>query len=141
VAAQPGDRRPSLGLVARVSLTIRSSQKRQVIDITDSVETGLKGGGLVNILALHTTAAITLADLDPGTDQDILDALVAMTPKKDWKHPHDPGHFPDHLWSAVLGPSLTLPYKDGKLVLGTWQRLILIELDGPRERQLEITTA
>ncbi|HSX46120.1 MAG TPA: secondary thiamine-phosphate synthase enzyme YjbQ [Candidatus Saccharimonadia bacterium] len=121
-------------------LTVKTAQKRQVLDITDQVEAELKGSGLANILVKHTTAAITLADLDPGTDADILDALEAMTPQKNWRHPHDPGHFPDHLWSAIIGPAITLPYEDGKLTLGTWQRLILIELDGPRERQLTLTT-
>jgi secondary thiamine-phosphate synthase enzyme len=123
-----------------MKVTIQTSAKRQIIDITDEVQACLDGSGLANILALHTTCIITLADLDPGTDQDILDAIEAMTPDRQWRHPHDPGHFPDHLWSSLTGPAITLPYKDGQLVLGTWQRLILIELDGPRDRQIEITT-
>jgi secondary thiamine-phosphate synthase enzyme len=122
-----------------MQISVNSGQKRQIIDVTDEVNDRLEGQGLVNILALHTTAAVTLADLDPGTDQDILDAIEAMTPRKKWRHPHDPGHFPDHLWSALLGPSISLPFANGKLKLGTWQRLILIELDGPRDRRLELT--
>ena len=120
-------------------ISVRTDQKRQIIDITDQVNGRLKGGGLVNVLALHTTAAITLADLDPGTDQDFLEAIDAMTPRKNWRHPHEPGHFPDHLWSTMLGPSISLPFADGQLLLGAWQRLILVELDGPRDRQLELT--
>lgn len=120
-------------------MVIATQQKRQVLDITGQVESKLKGSGLVNLLLKHTTAALTLADLDPGTDQDVLEALEAMTPHKQWRHPHDPAHFPDHLWSALIGPSISLPFRDDKLSLGTWQRLILIELDGPRERQLELT--
>lgn len=120
-------------------MTITTDTKRQIIDITARIDGQLKGSGLVNLLILHTTAAITLADLDPGTDQDYLDALQAMTPGKDWNHPHDPSHFPDHLWSSLIGQTLTLPYRDGKLVLGTWQRVILIELDGPRQRNLELS--
>lgn len=120
-------------------MTITTDNKHQIIDITGRVEGQLKGNGLVNLLVQHTTAAITLADLDPGTDQDYLTALAALTPDKNWNHPHDPSHFPDHLWSSLIGQSLTLPYRDSKLVLGTWQRVILIELDGPRQRSLELS--
>lgn len=122
-------------------ITVQTSDKRQVVDITEQVaaQVAEKGDGLVTVFARHTTTAVTVADLDPGTDKDILDALAAMTPQKSWRHPHDPAHFPDHLWSSLIGPSLTLPVHGGKLSLGSWQRLVLIELDGPRERQLEIT--
>ena len=122
-----------------MTIGVKSERKRQVIDITEQINKELSGNGLVNVLVKHTTAAITVADLDPGTDEDILDALEAMTPKKKWQHPHDPGHFPDHLWSAVVGVSVSLPYENGKLLLGSWQSVILVELDGPRERQLELT--
>jgi len=121
-------------------MTIQTEDKRQVVDITDRVEAELKGSGLVNVFVKHTTAALTVADLDPGTDKDYLKALEAMTPASHWSHPHDPGHFPDHLWSSLIGVSLTLPYRDGKLLLGSWQRIILVELDGPRDREVEITT-
>jgi secondary thiamine-phosphate synthase enzyme len=122
-----------------MTLSVNSHGKRQVLDITEDVQKHLKGNGVVNIFAKHTTAAITVADLDPGTDKDILDAFEVMTPKEQWRHPHDPPHFPDHLWSTIIGPSINIPYKEGKLILGGWQRIIFIELDGPRERQIEIT--
>ena len=101
--------------------------------------TGLSGNGLVNVFVKHTTCAVTIADLDPGTDQDYLDAFEAMTPQRQWGHPHDPAHFPDHLWSAAVGPSLTIPFQNGKLQLGNWQSIVLIELDGPRQREIVIT--
>jgi len=121
-------------------LLLKTNQKRQVIDITEQVEKQLTpGGGLVNIFVKHTTAAITCADLDPGTDLDFLDFLEAITPKLNWRHPHDPAHAPDHLLASVIGPSVSVPFGAGKLSLGTWQRVILVELDGPRERQIELT--
>jgi secondary thiamine-phosphate synthase enzyme len=122
-----------------MTLRVASDHKRQVLDITADVEAHLAGQGLVNVFLKHTTAALTVADLDPGTDQDYLHALEAMTPAQPWRHPHDPSHFPDHLWAAAIGVSLTLPYKDGKLQLGSWQRLVMIELDGPREREIELS--
>lgn len=120
-------------------IEIPTQHKRQVVDMTSQIESQLKGSGLVNVLALHSTVAVTLADLDPGTDADYLQAIESLTPKLHWAHPHDPGHFPDHLWSALIGQAVTLPFSDGQLTLGTWQRLILLELDGPRARQVAIT--
>lgn len=122
-----------------MTITIATNEKRQVIDITDRIEAELRGSGLVNMFVLHTTAAVMMAELDPGTDVDYLQALQALTPDAAWRHPHDPSHFPDHLWGSLIGPSLTVPYEDGKLVVGTWQRIVLIELDGPREREIAVT--
>jgi len=123
-------------------LAVNSRKKREVLDITDRVEQQLaKNGhssGICHLLVLHTTAALTTADLDPGTDLDMLDAFEAMMPKLRYRHPHNPAHVPDHILSALIGTSLSLPFEDKKLLLGTWQRAVLIELDGPRERQLAI---
>ena len=122
-----------------MQLHIATTQKRQIIDITDQVAQKLDGDGLVNVFVKHTTAAITTADLDPGTDEDYLRSLDAMTPNAHWQHPHDPSHFPDHFWSTVIGTSLSIPFTDGRLDLGSWQRIILVELDGPRERIIRLT--
>lgn len=123
-----------------MTISIRTKDKRQVIDITDEIESRIKGDGVISIFVRHTTAAVTTADLDPGgTDRDYLEAIESMTPELNWNHPHDPGHFPDHLWASVIGPALTIPFKGGKLQLGTWQRVVLIEFDGSRERQLELS--
>lgn len=121
-------------------MTIKTSKKREVIDITDRVASEIPAGasGLVTVFVQHTTAAITCADLDPGTDRDFLEFLEKITPSAKWRHPHDPAHAPDHLLASVIGPSVSLPVADGKLALGTWQRIILVELDGPRERKIEV---
>lgn len=120
-------------------LTIKTGKKREVLDITDEVESQLSGSGLCHLLVLHTTAALTTADLDPGTDLDMLDAFEAMIPKLRYRHPHNPAHVPDHILSALLGTSLTVPFEKGKLILGTWQRVVLVELDGPRQRELALS--
>jgi secondary thiamine-phosphate synthase enzyme len=88
---------------------------------------------------LHTTAAVTTADLDPGTDLDLLDALDSLIAPRPWRHPHDPEHAPDHLLASIIGPSVTVPVRAGRLVLGTWQRIILVEFTGPRQRRLVLT--
>ena len=120
-------------------LTIKTGKKREVLDITDEIESQLSGSGLCHLLVLHTTAALTTADLDPGTDLDMLDAFEAMIPKLRYRHPHNPAHVPDHILSALVGTSLSLPFERGKLILGTWQRLVLLELDGPRQRELALS--
>ena len=124
-------------------LVIKSKKKRQVIDITDEVASALrsfKAVTLCHVFVTHTTAALTTADLDPGTDLDMLDAFDAMIPKLAYRHPHNPAHVPDHILSSLIGASVLLPVEQGKLVLGTWQRIVLFEFDGPRERQVIITT-
>ncbi|OGE28027.1 hypothetical protein A2867_04080 [Candidatus Daviesbacteria bacterium RIFCSPHIGHO2_01_FULL_40_11] len=125
-----------------IKITVKTSNKKEVLDITDIVneEIGKQKvqSGLVNLFLTHTTAALTTADLDPGTDQDYLDAFEQMIPKLKFRHPHDPSHTPDHILSALIGTSLTLPVENGRLVLGTWQRILLIDFDGPREREILI---
>jgi secondary thiamine-phosphate synthase enzyme len=122
-------------------LIIKTRRKREVVDITDHVERLVNGhqSGVCSLLILHTTAALTTADLDPGTDLDMLDAFEAMVPRLPYRHPHNPSHVPDHILSALIGTSVALPFENGKLLLGTWQRVVLIELDGPRERAVVAT--
>jgi secondary thiamine-phosphate synthase enzyme len=127
-------------------IKIKTRKKREVLDITKSVEALLhknhaQATGICNLLILHTTAALTTADLDPGTDLDMLDAFEAMIPKLHYRHPHNPEHVPDHILSALIGTSVALPFEHGTLILGTWQRIVLIELDGPRERELVVSVA
>ena len=120
-------------------LTVATHRKREIVDITEQVEGMLPGAsGICFLNVLHTTAALTTADLDPGTDLDMLDAFEAMMPKLHYRHPHNPEHVPDHILSSLIGTALTLPVEAGSLVLGTWQRVILVELDGPRRRDLTL---
>lgn len=122
---------------------VSTQTQKQVLDITDQVNEEIAKQnfkeGVCNLFLTHTTAALTTADLDPGTDQDYLKAFEELIPKLDYKHPHDSSHTPDHILSTLIGTSLTLPVENGKLLLGTWQRVVLIEFDGPRERHVVIT--
>jgi len=121
-------------------LAIQTHRKREIIDITDQVQLALgTKSGVCQLTVLHTTAALTTADLDPGTDLDMLDAFEALIPKLSYRHPHDPEHVPDHILSALIGTSVTQPVDKGQLVLGTWQRIVLVELDGPRKRDIVVT--
>ena len=121
-------------------LSFKTRKKREVVDVTNELNSALKqsfadADGVCHLSVLHTTAALTTADLDPGTDLDMLDAFAAMVPKLEYRHPHNPAHVPDHILSALIGTSVSLPVHRGELVLGTWQRVVLVELDGPRQRK------
>ncbi len=129
----------AMGKVTPISIS--TSMNRQVMDITDDVQQLMTNDDLLCVIYVaHTTCAITTADLDPGTDLDLLDAVWEMIPKLKYRHPHNPAHVPAHLASSIIGPSVTVPVKSGKLILGTWQRIILVELDGPQPRNLFVTT-
>lgn len=120
--------------------SVKTRRKREVIDITEQVEKLIAAKtGACSLFVLHTTAALTTADLDPGTDLDLLDAFEAMVPKLRYRHPHNPAHVGDHILSALIGTSISLPVENGRLLLGTWQRVILLEFDGPRERELVLS--
>ncbi len=124
------------------TITVATSKKDEIVDITDTVEAALREGGPANgicvVFAAHTTCALTTADLDPGTDLDFLQALRHVLPNLSYRHPHNPAHAPDHILSSLIGASLSIPYANHQLLLGTWQRVILVELDGPRRRTVHI---
>lgn len=121
-------------------ITIKTNKNNEVIDITETINSKLeKVSGLCHLFILHTTACLTTADLDPGTDQDMLDAFNEIIPNLNYRHPHDPSHVGDHIISSVIGPSVIVPYENSNLTLGTWQRVVLVEMDGPRSREIIMT--
>ncbi len=122
------------------NISIKTKENKQVVDITDDInalirESG-KRNGVVVLSVLHTTCGLTTADLDPGTDLDLLEALQKMLPEISYRHPHNPSHTSDHILSSIIGTSLSLIFEDQALSLGNWQRVILVELNGPRERKI-----
>jgi secondary thiamine-phosphate synthase enzyme len=124
-------------------LHISTSHLKQVVDLTDDVEGVIHKAkmqeGLCSIFVAHTTAALTTGEVGEGTEQDLLDVVEQMIPRITFRHAHDPSHAWSHMASSILGPSLVIPVSAGKLVLGTWQSVLLVELDGPRERQVHVT--
>jgi len=125
-------------------LRIRTSAKRELIDITSQVallvaESSLLDG-LCHVYVAHATAAIVVNENDdPNVCVDLLDALDRLIPDGIWRHDRVDGNAASHIQAAILGPSETLPISEGKLALGTWQSIMLAELDGPRERRIVVT--
>jgi secondary thiamine-phosphate synthase enzyme len=126
-----------------MEFTIKTHAERQIVDITSPLAKHIKNQSITEAIAVivvkHTTASITTADLDPGTDLDFLDFLSGITPVVNWRHPHNPTHAPAHLLSSLIGTSIVLSITKGSFSLGSWQRIVLVELDGPRERTLSFS--
>jgi len=125
------------------TLKIKTDRLKQAVDLTDRVNALIAKRkvteGLCCLFVTHTTACLTTGEVGEGTEKDLLDVVQEMIPKIDFRHGHDPSHAWSHMASSILGPSLTVPVSGGKLVLGTWQSVLLVELDGPRERDLHVT--
>jgi len=123
-------------------LMIKTMKPRQVIDLTDQINRQITRvkiqEGLCLLFVQHTTAALTVGEMGEGTEEDLLDVLKEMIPKIRFRHDHDPSHAPAHMIASILGPSLALPIAHGRLDLGTWQSVLLIELDGPRDRTVQL---
>lgn len=127
------------------TIEVKTGRKRQVVDITDEAaallaESGVKEG-LCTLFVQHTTAALAVGEAAEGTDEDLLETLDKLIPRIAFRHGHDPSHAPDHMIASIIGPDLILPVAGGKLALGTWQRVLLVELNGPRSRTVALRFA
>lgn len=124
-------------------LRVNTSHLKQVVDLTDRVEALIRKAqmreGLCSLFITHTTAALTTGEIGEGTELDLLEVVEQMIPKIQFRHAHDPSHAWSHMAASLLGPSLTIPVSAGQLALGTWQSVLLVELDGPRERDVHVT--
>lgn len=123
------------------TFSVRTAQREQILIITAEVQRALgdltDGDGICTIVTPHTTCAISVNEnADPDVLTDLTKALRAMIPDVGFRHGE--GNSDAHLLSMMIGVSLSWPYKRGKLVLGTWQGIYFIELDGPRERKVTV---
>jgi secondary thiamine-phosphate synthase enzyme len=122
-----------------IELDIDSSRRR-VVDLTPELTRFCdgRGDGLVNVFVPHATAGIALMEIGSGSEGDLLDALERLVPRDDrYRHAHgSEGHGADHLLPALVSPSVTLPVLAGRVALGTWQSVVLVDLnvDNPRRR-------
>ena len=127
----------------RQTLAVDTST-RQVVDITSELCRFCEhlGDGLVNVMALHATAGLALMETGSGSEADLVEALNRLLPRDDrYEHAHGSrGHGADHVLPAFVSPSLTIPVDAGRPVLGTWQRVVLVDLnsDNPR-RQVRLS--
>ena len=123
------------------TLRVRTRRKAEVVDVTPQVaEVVRRAGvaeGLCTVFVRHATAAIVINEnADPGFRLDLIAALDKLFPEGVWEHDKVDDNGAAHLKAAVLGPSEVVPVRDGRLLLGTWQGIALVECDGPREREI-----
>ncbi|HEX8155602.1 MAG TPA: secondary thiamine-phosphate synthase enzyme YjbQ [Thermoanaerobaculia bacterium] len=123
------------------TFTRRTRAREEIAIVTSEVNAALgsltSGDGIATIVVPHTTCAISVNEnADPDVPADLVKALRAMIPNVRFEHGE--GNSDAHLLSMLIGSSLTWPYRNGKLVLGRWQGVYFIELDGPRERKVTV---
>jgi len=123
------------------TFSVRTSEREQIVIITDETQRALgeiaSGDGICTIIVPHTTCAISVNEnADHDVPRDLTAALRAMVPNVNFRHGE--GNSDAHLLSTIIGTSLSWPYRDGKLALGTWQGIYFIELDGPRTRKVTV---
>ncbi|MFF3667566.1 secondary thiamine-phosphate synthase enzyme YjbQ [Microtetraspora malaysiensis] len=122
-------------------IAVRTGARDRVHDITRECEEFARecgGDGLLHVFVPHATAGIALIELGSGSDEDLLAALGDLLPADDrWKHAHGSrGHGRSHVMPAIIPPYATIPVLDGRLTLGTWQSVSLVDLnvDNPDRR-------
>ncbi len=124
-------------------MNIQTASKTEIIDITDRVRASVNESGINDGVAVvstrHTTSSIIINENERGLKNDILDLLESIVPEnKNYAHNQIDNNAHAHLRAILLGMSEIIPIEEGHLVLGTWQRIFFIELDGPRSRTINI---
>ena len=129
-------------------IRMRTQREGDVIDLTDEVKSVVKESGvqvgLVHLFVQHSTTALTTIEFEPGVLQDLKRALSVLAPDAaDYAHDTrwGDGNGRSHVKAALIGPSLTIPIEKGNLLCGTWQQIVLLELDvnAGRERTIVCT--
>ena len=118
-------------------IEIDTAGPTEAIDITTKVQAALHEEGIQDGIAFvfthHTTTGLTVNEADPSLMRDILNLLEKLAPKRgQYLHDQDEGNAHAHLRATLIGNSVTLPVTEGRLGLGTWQRVLFFEFDGPR---------
>ena len=127
------------------TLKIDTEKSQQAIEITESVREVVRRSrvreGLCHVMVLHSTAAVVVNETDdPNIGADVIQALSRAVPEHaGWLHDRIDDNAHAHIKATLLGPSELLAVHGGELVLGTWQRLLLVEFDGPRQRSVAVT--
>jgi len=114
------------------------TSRRQLVDLTREVQTFCAGhgDGLCNVFVPHATAGVAIFETGAGSEEDLIATLERLLPRDDrYRHAHGSyGHGADHVLPAIVAPSVTVPVQAGRPLLGTWQSIVLVDLnsDNPR---------
>ncbi len=124
-------------------IEIKTSKKIEIVDITDKVREVVEKhdvtDGIVVVYTKHTTTAIIINENESGLKEDIISILEKLVPSRaGYMHDRIDNNADSHLRAILLGNSVVVPITNGRLDLGTWQRIMFIELDGPRTRRVVV---
>ncbi len=127
-----------------MEIKVHTEKKYDVVDVTlqvaDIVQKADIQEGLCSVYVPHATAAMIVNENDdPQIGQDLLNALDKLIPEGVWLHDTVDENGASHLKATILGPSETIPIQRGRLGLGTWQAIMLVDFDGPRDRTVIVT--
>ncbi len=126
---------------------VRSRSENEVLDITGDVREAMASAGLssgvATVFVVGSTAAITTIEFEPGLVKDFPGMLERAAPKRGVEYEHEKrwhdGNGHSHVKASLVGPSLSIPFVDGELVLGEWQQVVLVEFDvRPRTRKVVV---
>jgi len=128
------------------SISLKTAARDEIVDITDKVQEIVSKSkvehGLVCVFVVGSTAAVTTVEHEPGLVSDMKDAMERLYPKDiDYEHHQrwGDGNGHSHIRASFVGPSLTVPIVEGRLLLGTWQQIVFMEFDNkPRSREVAV---
>jgi secondary thiamine-phosphate synthase enzyme len=125
------------------TLAVRTSGRTQVVDVTAQVEEVVRSSGVsegvVVVHSPHTTTAVVVNEHEGQLVADMMDWAAKMAPEgAGYRHDRTDGNAHAHLRGMMLGASVSVPVTGGRLALGTWQSVLFVELDGPRDRRLHV---
>ncbi|MBS1263937.1 MAG: hypothetical protein MAG715_01132 [Methanonatronarchaeales archaeon] len=126
-----------------MALQVSTSSATEVVDVTEEVSEEVEASGVDSGIGVasvtHTTAALVIQENETELSEDLMNVLDDLVPKgAGYLHDGSDGNAHSHLRAALLGGSVSFPVTDGRPVLGTWQRILLFEADGPRRRTVEV---
>ena len=126
------------------TIRVRSREREELVEFTDEVRRSLKESGaregVCFLFVRHTTAGLTVNEnADPDVPRDMLHALRTLLPQHGMGFRHGEENSDAHIKTSLVGTSLSVPFRDGELLLGRWQGIFLCEFDGGREREVVLT--
>jgi secondary thiamine-phosphate synthase enzyme len=125
-------------------IMLRSRGREDLVEFTEEVSELVRGAGVHEgvcvLFVRHTTAGLTVNEnADPDVPRDMLHCLRTLIPQHGMDFKHGEQNSDAHIKASLVGPSVTVPFADGRLLLGRWQGIFLCEFDGPRRREVVLT--
>jgi secondary thiamine-phosphate synthase enzyme len=127
------------------TITLSTNRERQLVDVTLEAQGLVRRSGVLDgvgaLYAHGATAALMIQENDdPNIGEDVVDCLDKLVPKGVWRHDRIDGNGASHIQAGIVGPSETIPIREGKLDLSVWQNVFFCEFDGPRRRRTVAVT-